>query len=531
MDRFDCLILGGGLTGGAAATLLARRHPSARIGLIEARPGFAVRGEVATDLAALFLVRELRLWDHLAAAELPYQGERFWFQDDDVVSIQSASEFGPRLQPPTPAFLLREDRVGQELLRRAAELGVLVIRPGRVEHVDIRPFDSAVFWHDGGPAQRRAQATWVLDATGDAAFLARQLGLVRPMHEHPLVEIACRWRGDLDLDGARFDPETEFARWPRVARRLSSNHFVGYGYQVRFLALGRDEIEASLFIDRRVIPFGADTDIADLYTRFLSGLPAVRQMLHHAHIVSQDLRVVDPAAWSVERPMGEGWALLGGAAGRMDTIGGFSADLAAQTIESTLAVVADGLAGRPIDKRIARYNRDFLLGWERTFRAMHHNRLLVHGDFALFWPLWSMQRALWHLAVVGPAARRTSRLARPFFTGAWPALAAIWLRIAQSRFLRLARTRMWTGNYGANNAMMRREWRSPYGAGVWLLLLAGLVGWLLREFEHWGLSVVRRVAHDGGRRTMPEGADLATLPLGVEILAQADNEPSLGGPR
>lgn len=517
MDRVDCLILGGGLTGAAAAVLLKRRHPAARVKLIEARTAFPRRGVVAGTRAGLFFTRTLRLWDHLAADELPHHGARFWFHDNDVLTIQSATEFGPRRQPAFPGFLLREDLIGERLLEIALSLGVEVERPATVRHAELQPFDSLVTWTDDAGVDRRTEATWVLDASGREALLARQLGLVRKLEAHPIGSLACRWEGDLDLDGPRFEADTPFARWPLVARRLSSNHFVGYGYEVWLLPLSRSELEVTVLVDRRVVPLPAEADTEDFYTRFLSGLPAVRQLLQNARRVRDDLRVVPQIAWEATRTAGEGWMLLGGAAGMLDDLAGQELDRALFGVEHASWIVAEGLAARPIDRRLNRFDAEARQSADRRLSALVRDRFLVHGDFSLFWPLWSAQVAASHLHAVPPAVRRPDRLLRAPLAGAAGAFWSTALALVRRRFVALARTRMWTGNYGAYNHGRRRAWHPPSGLGAWALLVVALLGWWLREFEHFGLAFARRVAHDRGKRALPDGADLATLPEGIEI--------------
>lgn len=517
MDRVDCVILGGGLTGAATAVLLKRQRPETRVKIIEARTAFPRRGVVASPRASLFFTRTLRLWDHLASDELPHHGARFWFHDNDVLSIQGASELGPRYQPAIPTFLLREDLVGERLLEIALRAGVEIERPARISGVDLQPFDSRVHWVDDGGVDRQTECTWVLDASGREGILARLRGGVRRVDSHPVASLSCRWEGDLDLDGPRFVASTAFATWPLVARRLSSNHFVGYGYEVSLLPLSRTEVEVSLLIDRRVIPLPAEADVEDFYTRFLSGLPALRQILQNASRVRDDLRLVPQVAWDVERSTGDGWILLGGASGMLDDIGGQELDRAIFSIEHAAHIVAEGLAARPIDRRLARFDAEARHSADRRLQAVVRDRLLIQGDFALHWPLWSIQQGLWFLHTVPVALRRPDRMVRAPLSGAGGAAIGFVLSLVRRRFLALARTRMWTGNYGADNHGRRRSFQPPSGLDAFWLLLVGLLGWWLREFEHFGLGVARRVAHDRGRTAMPDGADLATMPEGVEI--------------
>ncbi len=518
MERYDVVIIGGGLTGAAAGLLLRRRLPDARVLLVEALPRFEPTCLPTGDVSGIFLTRRLRLWDHLARKELPSHGSRFWFHNDDVVRIQGATELGTRQIPPVPSFLLREDVLGEHLLQQAWRAGCEVLRPARVTAVEVAPWDSRLTLQQGDETAEVA-ATWVLDASGRATVLGRHLGLVQPNREHPVAAIVGRWRGDLDLDGPGFAGDTRFGRGALVSRRLCSNHFQGYGYRVLFAPLvdrhgdTAHELSVALLFDKRVLELHRSDDIGDAYSAFLSGLPATRQLLQRAELPRQALKVIPQLAYDATAFAGPGWALMGSASGFMDLAASPGADHVARTVEASVALVSEQLAGRPVDGAIDRHNRDFVRSWGRTFRARFRDRYLVDGDFDLFWPSYLLDRSLYMLSEVLPVAWRTGRyLRRPPMLGPVGALRAWLMRWYSGRFLLLGRRRMLTGHYGRSNAGNRLHYRADTGWGSMLGLVHGLAGWCLREVENLGLLVdwLR------GDRRMPDGADLLTLPEGID---------------
>ncbi len=517
MERYDVVILGGALTGAAAALRMARTLGGRRILLIEQRESFSALPEATTELFGLFLTRTLRLWDHLARQELPHHGPRFWFHNSSVVRIQDASELGARWQPGLPSFLLREDVLCEHLLAEAEREGVEVWRPAKVTSLELEPFDSRLHVsHEG--VEREVQATWVLDATGRAAVLGRSLGLVEPNKSHPVAALSGRWQGDLDLDGPRFAPDTEFGRSTLVARRLCSNHFLGYGYRVSFVALGDGEISATLTWDRRVLDLHEEPDLADAYTAFLSGLPATRQLLQRAKLVREEVRYLPQVAFWARRVMGQGWALLGTASGFDDLASGSGGDHAARTIEATGAIVAASLAGEEVGRSIERYNQRLARSRRREFGARTRDRYLLHGDFDLFWPALLMDRAWFILNEVTTAERDTRKaLLQHPMTGPRGWLRATWLGFANRRLNRIARDRMWTGNYGRTNDGLRLAHRTDGIGSALLTLVHGASGWALREFEDLGLVGQRALAWLRGQRQLAEEFEVETLPDGFDV--------------
>ena len=532
MERYDAVIIGGGLTGAAAALLLKRVRPEARVLVVEGQSEYGPRSVATSEIGGLFLTSTLRLWDHLARDELPSHGPRFWFHNEDVLRIQDASELGTWQMPPTPSFVVREDVLEEHLLARAEQKGVEVARPATVTDVVVRPWASRVRWTDADDGEHEALATWVLDASGRQCVLGHILGVVQANEAHPVSAVVGRWTGDLDLDGPAFGPDSTFAQGPAVARRLCTNHFQGYGYKVLVQPTGgraEDQergVRVAVVYDRRVIDFGSGGDaVGDAYSAFLSGLPATRQLLSKAHLPRQELEVVAQTAYDVRQVAGLGWALLGSAAGSFDPCGSASADTAGRMIEATIRLVVDQLDGKPVEHDVAAYDKAFRTSWRRTFDARFRDRFLLAGDFDLYWPALLMDRALYMLCEVTPRARESQRAAlRLPMTGLRGTLRAALMRTYSRRLRRLARRRMWSGHYGHRNMGHRLHFRAGLGIGSVGTLARGLAGWALREFEDLGTLATVAVATLRGMKTLPEGADTSTLPDGIQPIGRSAQE-------
>ena len=506
------------MTGAAAALRLCQVVPEARVLVLEQSTRFDVRPEATSELHGLYLTRALRLWNHLARQQLPHHGARFWFHDEDVLRIQIATELGTRAQPRFPSFLLREDVMCEHLLAQASAADIDVLRPATVFDLELEAFDSRVHLEVAGE-RRTVATTWVLDASGREALIGRKLGLLEPERSHPLAALTARWTGDLDLDGAHFAPDTDFGRASLVARRLCSNAFVGFGYSVDCLALGDGQIEVTLVWDKRVLDLHREPDLVDAYTAFLSGLPATRQLLQKADMDASGLRILPQVAFRARRVAGQGWALLGSAAGFLDHSGGSAADQGASTVECTVDLVRRHLSGEAVGAAVERYNRGFQRGFDRQLKARFRDRSLIAGDFDLYWPLFLIDKALFVLVDLLPALRTAAGARnKPLWSGPINGLRATALHLLSRRFLQLARNRMWTGNYGRHNHGLRLHYHVDSAGSALISLAHGLTGWALREFEDLGLVAQRLWAWARGRRQMPEGNDLDTLPEGIDVI-------------
>src|SRR6185312_17373762 len=137
-DFYDVLIMGGALSGGATATLLLRQNPGIRILILEKSTKLSRRvGEATVEVSAYFMGRVLGLTQYLNESHLAKQGLRFWFENDDVQSLDQASELGPLYQVRVPSYQLDRATFDEEVLRRAREKGAEVVRPVTITDVQL----------------------------------------------------------------------------------------------------------------------------------------------------------------------------------------------------------------------------------------------------------------------------------------------------------------------------------------------------------------------------------------------------------
>ena len=95
--EYDVVIIGGSLSGAAAAVLLRRECPGLRILIVERAARFGRRvGEATVEVSGFFLGRTLGLASFLNETQLIKQGMRFWFANEETETLDAASEIGPR---------------------------------------------------------------------------------------------------------------------------------------------------------------------------------------------------------------------------------------------------------------------------------------------------------------------------------------------------------------------------------------------------------------------------------------------------
>jgi flavin-dependent dehydrogenase len=142
----------------------------------------------------------LGLTQYLNESHLVKQGLRFWFTNDEVNSLDEASELGGHYQVRLPSYQLDRAAFDEEVLRRACAAGAELLRPASVTKVELSPGGEQTIVVCQDETNKTVRARWIVDASGVAALLARKEGWWRQNTEHPTAAAWSRWKGVKDWD-------------------------------------------------------------------------------------------------------------------------------------------------------------------------------------------------------------------------------------------------------------------------------------------------------------------------------------------
>lgn len=256
-DFFDVAILGGGLAGGCLARQLRLEAPELRVLVAEKRahpvPEAAFKvGESSVEIGAHYFQKRLGLEPHLRSAQLEKLGLRYFFPRGDNRDIAARVELGPAQFPPVPSFQLDRGRLENFLLRENADMGATVLDGCRVQSIvlDGTAHRVSIAVRDGA---RNISARWIVDASGRAGLLKRQLGLARPS-THGANAAWWRVRSRVRVDDWSDDPAWK-ARVPSGLRWQGTNHLMGVGYWVWLIPLGSGSTSFGIVADGDLHPF------------------------------------------------------------------------------------------------------------------------------------------------------------------------------------------------------------------------------------------------------------------------------------
>ena len=451
----DVIVIGGALSGGAAAFLLKRQNPDLRVLVVEKSAEFKRRvGEATTEVSSYFLTRVLGLANFLACTQISKNGLRFWFYKEGEGSLADCSELGGRQLSTIPAYLIDRSELDEEVLRRAVAAGAELLRPAQVLSVALNEggLQELVVRADG--AEKTLRARWVVDASGVKAELARSNGWLKANTAHPTLAVWSRWRRTGDWDGLDTGGgESEWSRGFYGIRGTATNHFVGEGWWAWRIQLPGGEVSIGAVIDQRLADWsGGGAAVGEKLRQFLSRHPAARELMKDAEFLEGDVHFRRNLPYYSERFAGDGYGLVGDASAFIDPLYSPGMDWIAYSVSATVGLIDQWKKGESMAPLVEKHNRDFSVSYHRMFGALYRDKYEYLGDLDLLRVAFRLDIASYYLYIArflfqkGPQML-TQPPFSPWQAGPFFRLMALYNR----RLAEMAKERRRRGVFGKNN--------------------------------------------------------------------------------
>jgi hypothetical protein len=279
--------------------------------------------------------------------------------------------------------------------------------------------------------------------------------------------------------------------WARAClglRNTATNHLTGDGWWAWWIPLKGGDVSIGVVFDQRRVQWPEGGLPGDRLKAFLDRHPAARELLCGARWVEGDVHWRRNLAYWSSTLAGDGFALVGDAAGFLDPLYSPGMDWLAYTVSATVELIDAQRRGMELGPLLERHNRTFARSYHRWFEAIYRDKYEYLGEFDLLRLAFVLDLGLYYLGVVSqPFKRGPGALTEPVFSTAPSVPFYHLMRCYNRRLARLAQARRRRGVLGRRNDQRRYLFPgftiSPTSA---LPVVKALGGWLWLELtEGW----------------------------------------------
>lgn len=511
---YDAVIIGGAFSGAATALMLKRKHPAARVLIIEKAAEFDRKvGESTTELSSCYMTRLLGLTNYLGHHHLAKQGLRMWFSNRPDQPFDDCVELGARYQARLPTFQVDRSTLDAHLLELAVEAGCDLRRPAKVTRFELNGSNGqsiSLTTNDSG--EETFTARWLVDASGRASMIARKLGHFEPNLEHPINAVWARLTGVKDWDSYEWREKfRDYANACRTSRNWATNHLMGYGWWCWIIPLRGGDVSAGLVYDSRIFKLAEGANLGERLRAHLLSHPVGAEIFGEAKIIEHDVHAYSALPYSSGKVCGDGWATVGDAAGFIDPLYSPGLDFCSYTSYFVADLLARNLAGEEVSESLAYYNEQYPVTYRLWFETLYKDKYYYMGDAELMAAALLLDVGTYFIGLVIPVYRDPERefLHLPFEGKAGRIFAGM-MKFYNRRLVTLAKRRLATGSYGRRNA----GWRELYDGfvpdrRVGKLIRKGLFHWWRAELTNLRLTLSPGAKQQAAPRTAANSAPVA----------------------
>jgi flavin-dependent dehydrogenase len=400
-QRYDVVVLGGGLSGHTLALQLKKARPETSVVIAERRgepaPEAAFKvGESTVEISAHYFSEVVGMKEHLESEQLHKSGLRYFFPANGNEDITARFEWGPSDFGAKVAYQLDRGRFENALWAASEAAGVEVLGGSTVDAVDFGADEHTVtVTRDGSTTQVRAR--WIVGATGRAGVIRHKLELEREV-PHKINAAWFRLAGGIDISDWSNDPEWQARVASPAVRHQSTNHLMGEGYWVWLIPLVSGPISVGIVADPRIHPYDEINTLDGALDWLRRHEPQLGAIASARRDQVEDYLTFEHFSYSCERVYSpDRWALSGEAGAFLDPLYSPGSDFIGTGNTFITDLIVRDLNGEDIGERLEFYNSHYLqlynaylnlyLDHYAEFGDQHVMAMKLLWDFSIYWSI------------------------------------------------------------------------------------------------------------------------------------------------
>ncbi|MBV7331272.1 tryptophan 7-halogenase [Chloroflexi bacterium TSY] len=402
-QQVDVLIMGGGLAGLTLARQLRQARSDLSILVVEKAqhpvPEAAFKvGESTVEMGAYYLRDVLGLASYLESNQLFKAGLRYYFPADKNEDISQRVEMGAAIIPSVRSHQIDRGCFENMLWTQNQADGIECWGNCSVQKIDLgEPRHAVTVSRD--EKELTVASRWIVDASGRAGLLKRQLGLAESSL-HNASAVWFRINDKINIDDWSDDPDWR-ARTPPGIRWLGTNHLMASGYWVWLIPLVNDVTSVGIVADETLHPHRE----MNRFERALNWLkqhePQCASAVEDRQHLLQDFRALRRYSHGCQRVFSsQRWCLTGEAGVFTDPFYSPGSDFIGMSNCLVTDLILRELAGEEIQTRLEYYNQSYLDTY-RSFMPIFQGQYPLMGnaqvmttkivwDWACYWGITAL---------------------------------------------------------------------------------------------------------------------------------------------
>ena len=155
--------------------------------------------------------------------------------------------------------------------------------------------------------------------------------------------------------------------------------FSGRGRWVWIIPLQGGDVSAGIVYDSRIFKFPHKPTLGQRLHAHILNNPVGREIFGTAKVIEGDVHAFSMLPYHSEKVCGDGWAMVGDAAGFIDPLYSPGLDFCSYTSYYVADLLARSLRGDDVAKRLSHYNQQYPITYRYWFESLFKNKYYYIG--------------------------------------------------------------------------------------------------------------------------------------------------------